>query len=92
MAESRRKAESRKSKPSEKDGATDPRLARIERLALLLYLEGAVAIVVGMVVLSQFLSEGSPDRTILAVAGVLFGLMLVGMLATWMARRKAVNA
>jgi threonine/homoserine/homoserine lactone efflux protein len=87
MAESRRKAESRKAPDKDKD-AEDARIKRLDRLALLLYLEGGIAIVTGMIVLSQFLSEGKPDTTILIIAGVLFGLLAVGITFTILARRR----
>jgi hypothetical protein len=83
MAESRRKSTSKTAaKP-----ADDPVQARRERLTLALYLEGGVAIVVGMIVLSEFLSAGSPNRTVLIVAGILFGILAVGLGYAFLTRR-----
>lgn len=92
MAESRRKAESRKPAVVKDDEVEDARHKRLDRLALLLYLEGGVAIIAGMVVLSQFLSEGEPDQMVLIVAGALFGLLAVGIVFTVLARRRIQKA
>lgn len=89
MAESRRKPDARKSQAKEEDEAAIALRNRLERMTLMLYLEGGIAIVVGMIVLSEFLSQGSPDRNILIAAGVLFGILAIGVAFTWMARRKA---
>lgn len=89
MAESRRKADARKSVKAEPTDAEQARRTRIERLALLLYLEGGAAIIMGMVLLSQFLSRGKPSRDVLIAAGALFGILLLGVAFTWVARRKA---
>ena len=89
MAESRRKADARKSVKAEPTEAEQAQRTRLERMTLLLYLEGAVAIIVGMVVLSEFLSEGKPSRNVLIAAGALFGVLLIGVGFTWFARRKA---
>ena len=89
MAESRRKADSRKSKPVVADAETDDaKTSRLDRLALLLYLEGGAAIIAGMVVLSQFLSQGKPDQTVLIVAGALAAVLAVGITFTVLARRR----
>ena len=92
MAESRRKADAKKSAKTEPTEAEQALRTRLERMTLLLYLEGAVAIVVGMVVLSEFLSEGKPSTNVLIAAGVLFGILAVGIGFTWFARRKAGGA
>lgn len=90
MAESRRKADSRKTKPLDEDAkaAVEARQTRLDRLALMLYLEGGIAIVAGMIVLSQFLSTGSADEKVWIPAAILFGILAVGVAFTWMARRK----
>jgi dihydrofolate reductase len=92
MAESRRKAESRKPAVEKDDEMEDAKHRRLDRLALLIYLEGGVAIIAGMVVLSQFLSEGKPDKVVLTVAGVLFGLLAIGIVFTALARRRIANS
>lgn len=66
----------------------DPKQVRQERLTLFLFLEGAVAIVAGMVLLSEFLSQGKADRTTLIIAGSLFGLLAVGIVVTILLRRR----
>jgi UDP-N-acetylmuramyl pentapeptide phosphotransferase/UDP-N-acetylglucosamine-1-phosphate transferase len=74
-------------KPKGKDELEDPSTTRRERLTLIIYLLGGVAIIAGMVVLSEFLSQGKPDRTVLIVAGSLFGVVALGILATYLMRR-----
>lgn len=91
MAESRRKADKRKSTP-EMDKEAEARLTRLERLQLLLYLEGGVAIVAGMIVLSQFLSAGKVDQIVWIPAAILGGILAIGIAFTWVARRKARTA
>ena len=91
MAQSRRKADARKSTP-ELDEAAEARLTRLERLQLLLYLEGGVAIIAGMVVLSQFLSAGKVERIVWLPAAILGGVLAIGIAFTWVARRKARTA
>ena len=88
MAESRRKADSKKWQPEEPED-DEEKQTLLDRLALLMYLEGGAAIIAGMVVLSQFLSAGSPDKTVLLVAGILFGVLVLGVAGTWFARRRA---
>jgi hypothetical protein len=88
MAESRRKADSRKWQPPEPE-VDEEKQSLLDRLALILYLEGGAAIIAGMVVLSQFLSAGSPDKTVLLIAGILFGILVVGVVFTLLARRRA---
>ena len=92
MAESRRKADAKKATKAEPSEEQDALRTRFERITLLLYLEGAVAIVVGMIVLSEFLSQGSPSRNVLIAAGVLFGILVVGIVATVLARRRVSDA
>ena len=88
MAESRRKADARKSAP-EIDEEAKARLTRLERLQLLLYLEGGIAIVAGMIVLSQFLSTGKVEQVVWLPAAILGGVLAVGIAFTWVARRRA---
>lgn len=88
MAESRRKPDSKKSSKAA-EAQEEALRNRLERMTLLLYLEGAVAIVVGMIVLSEFLSSGKPSQNVLIAAGILFGILAVGVVFTWIARRKA---
>jgi threonine/homoserine efflux transporter RhtA len=82
MAETKRKSE-----PVAPAVASEDQTKR-ERLTLLLYLEMAVAIVVGMIVISEFLSAGKVNETVLIVAGVLFGIGAIGILVTWLLRRR----
>lgn len=89
MAESRRKVDAKRSAKAEPSPADEALRNRLERMTLLLYLEGAVAIVVGMIVLSEFLSEGKPSQNVLIAAGILFGILAIGVGFTWFARRKA---
>lgn len=82
MAETKRKSES--AKP-----AIDSEMqARRDRLTLALYLEGALGIIAGMIVISQFLSEGKADPTVLWIAGSLLGILVLGLLVTILIRRK----
>ena len=67
----------------------DPKLVRHERLTLFLFLEGAVANVAGMFLLSEFLSQGKADQKTLIIAGTLFGLLAVGIVATYLMRRRS---
>jgi lipopolysaccharide export LptBFGC system permease protein LptF len=84
MAESRRKSTSKTAvKP-----ADDPTQTRLERLTLALYLEGGVAIVVGMIVLSEFLSNGSVDKPVWIAATILGSILALGIGYTVLARRK----
>jgi uncharacterized membrane protein HdeD (DUF308 family) len=62
---------------------------RIEKMTLLLYLEGAVAIIVGMVVLSEFLSSGKASAAVWITGAILGGILAVGVVATWVVRRRA---
>lgn len=86
MAESRRKADTRPAVVDKE--AAEERNRRLDRLALLLYLEGGVAIIAGMVVLSKFLSEGSVEMAIWLPAAILGGILAVGIVFTAMARRR----
>lgn len=88
MAESRRKADKRKSDP-EIDADAEARLRRLERLQLLLYIEGGIAIVAGMIVLSQFLSQNKVAQIVWVPAAILGGILVVGIAFTMLARRKA---
>lgn len=91
MAESRRKADARKSTP-ELDEEAKARLTRLERLQLLLYIEGGIAIIAGMIVLSQFLSAGKVEQNVWLPAAILGGILAIGIAFTWVARRKARTA
>jgi hypothetical protein len=91
MAESRRKAESRKPVVAE-DEEDDVKNTRLDRLALLLYLEGGVAIIAGMVVLSKFLSEGKVEQAVWLPAAILGGLLAVGIVFTALARRRVAKS
>ncbi|MEA3135833.1 MAG: hypothetical protein QOJ26_1681 [Thermoplasmata archaeon] len=91
MAESRRKADARKSTPVI-DEEAEARLTKLERLQLLLYIEGGIAIIAGMVVLSQFLSAGKVQQNVWLPAAILGGILAVGIAFTWVARRNARTA
>ncbi|MFA5944938.1 MAG: hypothetical protein WC876_10790 [Candidatus Thermoplasmatota archaeon] len=91
MAESRRKADARKSTPV-KDEAAEARQTRLERLQLLLYLEGGAAIIAGMVVLSQFLSAGKVEQNVWLPAAILGGILAIGIGFTYVARGRARTA
>lgn len=91
MAESRRKSSARKSNPVA-DEAAEARLVRLERLQMLLYVEGGIAIVAGMIVLSMFLSQASVPPEVWIPAAILGGLLAVGIVFTVLARRKARTA
>lgn len=65
----------------------DEAVARHDRLTLVLYLLAGVAIIAGMVVLSEFLSQGKPSQIALIIAGSLFGLCALGFLGTFLMRR-----
>ena len=75
------------SKKAKEPTLVDPVQARYDRLTLVLYLLGALAIIAGMVVLSEFLSAGKADRIVLIIAGSLFGLLAIGILVTYLMRR-----
>lgn len=93
MAESARRSDAKKGKGKAKDAPLDdPQLQRHERLTLVLFLEGAVAIIAGMVLLSEFLSQGSPSKPVWITAAILLGLLAVGILVTWLLRRKGDQA
>lgn len=85
MADAKRKNVSKKAKePIVQDEA----VTRRERLTLIIYLLAGVAIIAGMIVLSEFLSQGKPNQTVLIVAGSLFGIVALGILGTYLMRRK----
>jgi hypothetical protein len=92
MAESRRKAESRKPVVDKEDGEDDAKNTRLDRLALLLYLEGGVAIIAGMVVLSKFLSEGKVQQDVWLPAVILGAVLAVGIVFTIIARRRTARS
>lgn len=87
MAESARKSE--RSSKSKSDPLDDPAVQRQERLTLFLMLEGALAIVAGMVLLSEFLSTGKADRVTLIIMSALTGLFVIGFVITYVMRRRA---
>lgn len=89
MADAGRKAEPKHKEPQ---SISLEAQQRHERLTLVLFLEGAVAIVAGMVVLSQFLSNGKADRDVLYVAGGLGGVFVLGFAVTYFLRRRADRA
>lgn len=63
--------------------------ARWMRLTLILYLLGGAAIISGMVVLSEFLSKGKAENTVLIVAGSLFGVLAIGIVIVVLLRRQS---
>lgn len=65
----------------------DEKLKRHERLTLILYLEGGIGLIAGMIVLSEFLSQGSPSKPVWVTALVLGGLFAIGFLTTYLMRR-----
>ena len=85
MADAKRKNVSKKSK---EPVIQDEAVTRRERLTLIIYLLGGVAIIAGMIVLSEFLSQGKPNQTVLIIAGSLFGIVALGILGTYLMRRK----
>ncbi|HLF16654.1 MAG TPA: hypothetical protein VI796_04395 [Candidatus Thermoplasmatota archaeon] len=85
MAKSARAAEPKHKDHPELDEA---RRARHERLTLIIMLEGAVAIIAGMFLISQFLSSGEPKPQTLLIAEILFGVLVVGTAATMLLRRR----
>jgi hypothetical protein len=76
-------------KPKEKPTLEGEHDARWMRLTLVIYLLGGVAIIAGMIVLSEFLSAGKADKTVLIIAGTLFGIVALGVLGTVLMRRKS---
>lgn len=76
------------SKKAKEPTLEDPALVRRERLTLVIYLLGAVAIIAGMIVLSEFLSAGKANTTVLIIAGSLFGAVALGILVTYLLRRQ----
>lgn len=87
MAESLRKSDARKKGPD--DEAAKALQTRLERLTLAIYLEGAVAIIAGMVVLSMFLSNGSVPFMVWLPAAILGGILAFGITFAVLARRRA---
>ncbi len=85
MAQSLRKV----GKPGSKSAPIlqEDALKRRERLTLVLYLLGAVAIVAGMILLSEFLAQAKADKQILYITGGLFGVFIVGMGVTYAMRK-----
>jgi uncharacterized membrane protein len=58
-----------------------------ERLTLFLFLEGFAAIIAGMVLISEFLSQGKANDTVLYIVGGLVGIFAIGFLATLLIRK-----
>lgn len=83
MAVTTRKNVSKKAK----DELDDEHVTRREKLTLVIYLLGGVAIIAGMVVLSQFLSAGEVDKPVWITGAALGGAALVGVLITYLMRR-----
>jgi len=65
----------------------DEKLVRHERLTLILYLEAGLALIAGMVVLSQFLSQGDVSKPVWVTAAILGGLAVAFGLVTFFMRR-----
>lgn len=84
MATSARKSNPKKAKGPVLD---DEAQTRRERLTLVLYLEGAVAIIAGMVLLSEFLSQGKASKPVWMTAAALVGVLALAMLSTFLMRK-----
>lgn len=80
-------ASARKSVSKKTPVLEDEKLKRHERLTLILYLEGGVGLIAGMIVLSEFLSQGSPSKPVWITALALGGLFAIGFMATYLMRR-----
>lgn len=65
----------------------DEKLRRHERFTLGLYILGGFAIIAGMVVLSEFLSQGEPSRVALIVGGSLGGAFALAFGVVYLLRR-----
>ncbi len=80
-------ADKRKSAPKKDPVLADEAQERRERLTLALYLEGGVAIIAGMVLISEFLSEGKASKPVWMTAAGLLGFLGVAILSTALLRR-----
>jgi small neutral amino acid transporter SnatA (MarC family) len=80
-------AEPAKAVPKHKETIVSDSLRKHERLTLVLYLLGAVALVAGMVLISQFLSQGKANNTVVILNAVLFGLFAVAFAVIYLVRR-----
>lgn len=80
-------ATKRKSAPKKDSVLTDEAQERRDRLTLALYLEGGVAIVAGMVLISEFLSAGKASKPVWVTAAVLLGILAAAFLSTFVMRR-----
>lgn len=80
-------ATKRKSAPKKDSVLADEAQQRRDRLTLALYLEGGVAIVAGMVLISEFLSAGKASKPVWMTAAVLLGILAVAFLSTFVMRR-----
>lgn len=85
-------AQQRKSTAKKDAVLADEAQQRRERLTLALYLEGAVAIIAGMVLISEFLSQGEASKPVWITAAVLLGLLAVAILSTVLMRRVKKSA
>ncbi len=87
-------AEAPKAAPKHKDttALADELQKRHERFTLFLFLEGAVGIVAGMFLISEFLSRGKADQTTVLVTSILAGLFVLGFAVTWFLRRRSDRA
>lgn len=83
-------AQSARKSPKKAKGSVleDEKLLRHERLTLILYLEVGLALIAGMVVLSEFLSQGKASRPVWITAAVLGGIAALGFLTTFLLRRR----
>lgn len=88
MAEKRKNVSKKPKEPV----LEDEKLRRHERFTLFLYLLGGPAIIAGMVVLSEFLSQGEPSRVALYIAGGLFGAFAIAFAVVYLLRRRSDNA
>lgn len=85
-------ADKRKSTPKKSPILEDEAQQRRERLTLALYLEGGVAIIAGMVLISEFLSQGEASKPVWVTAAVLLGILGVAILSTVLLRRVKKSA
>lgn len=88
MAERRKNVSKKPKEPV----LADEKLRRHERYTLFLYLLGFPAIVAGMVVLSEFLSQGEPSRIALYIAGGLTAAFAIAFGVVYLLRRRSDNA
>lgn len=65
----------------------DDAVVRRERLTLFLYLEVGLALIAGMVVLSEFLSQGKASKPVWVTGAILGGIAALGFLTTFLMRK-----